>query len=980
MGNYAGSRLRLLAVTTALVSAFVGGLHATPSAAQGRAVNFQIPPQSLQSALLDYSRATNRQIIFSADDLRGLQSNGLRGGHEPSKALDLLLADTGLTWRRSPSGSIEVRRSDEASPQPQAAAGAAGIEPPATLEAVVVTGTRIAGIAPVGARPVVLSRDDIEASGRGTAADLLRLLPQNTNLGVGDEVRRGAQSGAGNASFATAVNLRGLGTDATLTLVNGRRLASSSEGGVVDTSQIPLLALERVEVVTDGASAIYGSDAVAGVVNFLLRRDFDGAESLVRYGGGDGFDQLTLGQAVGRTWRGGGVFAAVDYFEQSALAATKRSFYTSDLRPFGGPDLRTINGIPGTLVVGGVNYALPDVAPGTITPAQLVAGTANRRELWADAEIIPATERVAGVLNFHHQITPQLRVFFDALASRRESTRREANLQQTLTVPRSNPFFISPNPAAQSVSVAYNYATLFGGIDVQALAEDVSLHGGFELDLGRDWSATLAGLSSRNRTDSRNDDLRNSSAVTAALADPNPATALNPFGGFGANSASVIERVRGWSEQNRRLSLNSVSVEAAGPLFELPGGALRLALGAETRKERLHGHDLSFTTNAAPTPGAPIRFGRRVDAVFVEALFPLVSDRNAVAIAHSLVVSAAIRGEHYSDVGETWNPKLGVEWRPWSELTISGTWSTSFKAPRLPQLQTSSNTVFTQTLSLPSGPVTLLTIGGNDPNLRPETAETWTASVNYQPEWVPGLRLSVSYFDIDYRDRIIRPTTAELVAALTSPTPTPIVIARPPSEAQVLALYADPKFISGQKPPPSTIFAITNGQSANIGGLRQSGFDVQVSYAAEVAGGDIALDAVVTHLTRYEITRVRGGATFDALDTTNAPVDTRARLSARWSRGAWGAVAALDYVDSYTNTTITPNQRVKAWLTADAQLSYAPEVPRGPLSGLRAALDVRNVFDTNPPRVAHVTASVGYDPEQASALGRVVALTLTKSW
>lgn len=963
---------------TLVAALLASSVLASAAAAQERTYAFDLQAEPLADALRDYGKAADRQLIFAPDLVRGRQAHAVLGRYSADQALDLLLSGTDLTWRRAPAGGIMIVRRTASSPPDTAAATDASAEPPREVQEVLVTGTRIAGIAPVGARPVVLGRQDIEASGRSTAADVLRLLPQATSLGVGEEARRGTQGGASNSSAANVVNLRGLGGDATLTLFNGHRLASANLGGLVDIGQIPLLALDRIEVLTDGASALYGSDAVAGVVNFVLRRDYDGQESLARYGQGDGFGQLTLGHALGRTWSSGSVFVAAQYFDQSSLAAAERSFYSDDLRPFGGPNLRSNNGIPGTIIAGGITYAIPPGQNGVgLTPNRLVAGTANRRNRWTDADILPSTEIWNAALNLRQTLTPQLDVFLDALVSERRSRRNDLASEATLTVPRSNPFFVNPNPVATTTTVAYNFASDLGPLQNKAFAQDLSGHGGFELRLPWDWEVSASGLSSRNRTEERLLNQVSLTRVNQALADPNPATAFNPFGDRGSNGATVLDRIRASGANIRRSSLNSLNLDASGPLITLPAGALKLAVGAERRWERLHAYSPS-TTGATPTLLGVTNLRRRIDSIYGEAFVPLVSPDQGLAFLQSLTVSAALRGEDYSDLGETWNPRLGVELTPLPGLLLSGTWGTSFKAPTLTQA-VPSTAFLVQALGLQSGVANVIVIGGTQ-TLKPETAETWTVSVEWAPGWAPGLTVNATYFDIDYRDRILRPTGNEFIAAIAAGCNSPIIVRCNPTATEVQALYSDPRFRGANRPPSSTIAAIVDNRFQNLGVLTEAGLDLRVVYAVETDFGDLRFDAALTYLTSYRVARIAGQRTVSALDTSSNPIDLRARAGVTWRRDGWTAAFAVNYVDDYTNTVITPNQPVSDWATADARVAYTFGTDGGMLQGASVALDVRNLFDRDPPKVAQVTAAYGYDPEHANALGRVVGLTLAKRW
>jgi iron complex outermembrane receptor protein len=984
MESRAHSRFQRLAVTTALVSMLSTGLYATQAAAQDRTVALQIAPQPLQSALLEYSRATNRQIIFSSGDLRGQQTRGARGSYDADVALQVLLDGTDLRAERTPSGAIQVSRRSDAGPPDPAAAGNVTREAATAIDELVVTGTRIRGNAPVGSKAVVLGQSQIQESGRATAGDILRTIPQNVPLGPSEEAQGAVQGILPNFHGAAGANLRGLGADSTLSLVNGHRIAETYQGAFSDISQIPVIALERVEVLPDGASAIYGSDAVGGVVNFVLRSQLDGFETRARAGVGDGFEEFGVSQAAGARWSGGSAFLGVEYFRRSNLAAADREYYTNDLRAFGGPDLRRQNASPGNIIVAGVPYAIPEGQNGRgLTPSDLIRGVLNQDNLWAQADILPKSDRISAAATLSHELTPTLRLFFDGLAARRKNTRRGSPIVATLTVPRTNPFFVSPT-GAQTTPVLYSFAGDYGPQAPDTLTDDFNVHLGLEKRLPADWRARLSVTSGRNRVDFTRDWTPNLALVALALADPNPSTAFNPFGDAGSNSLEVLQRVNGFSGIYSRLGFNSLNFEANGAVLDLPAGPVRLAFGGELRKEKHLFWEHRFTASAAPTfPESSA--DRTIKGLFAETVVPLFSDANAVTGIRSLRLSGAVRAETYSGFGDTVNPKFGVDWSPVKGLEFRGSWGTSFKAPTLAQTITSANTIAGLPIvnaALPGGRVNVIQLNGASPDLKPQQAETLTLGFTYAPERTPGLRFSVDYFDVRYRDRILRATPLEIADALADPsTPSPLIISRSPSEQEVAAYYADPTYIlSTPRLPASQIFAVVDFREINIGRVLQSGVDASVSYVTDTELGTFSVVAEVTYIDKYKVGRLPGKPSVDLLNTSSNPIDLRGKLRLGWRAGNMSAAVTAYYTDSYRNTTLTPSQRVDSWTTLDGQLAYEFDDDAPMLQNLRLALDVRNLLDEAPPRVANVAGPFGYDAEFASAIGRVVSVSLTKSW
>ncbi len=222
---------------------------------------------------------------------------------------------------------------------------------------IVVTGSRIEGVAPVGAIVTSLGRDQIEAAGQVTLDRMIQELPQVFDLGFSENSR--AQSGGnGNATWSNSINLRGLGPFSTLIITDGHRMTTN--GRAINPSVLPTLGVERVEVIADGASAIYGSDAVAGVVNLIPRRNLDGVEAFGRLastGNGD-FWEWNAGVAAGKVFSRGQVMLAYEHAFRSNLSGADRDFYTSDQTKFGGPDYRVNQCAPGTL-----HLPRPDLCP-----------------------------------------------------------------------------------------------------------------------------------------------------------------------------------------------------------------------------------------------------------------------------------------------------------------------------------------------------------------------------------------------------------------------------------------------------------------------------------------------------------------------------------------------------------------------------------------------------------------------------------------
>ena len=340
----------------ASLSATVAMLLATATHAQ--TFKFELPAQPLQQSLRAISQQANVNILFDSDTVDGLYAPALNGDLTVQEAIRLLTSDKKLTVQQPAQDTITVSRlmtatstrmrrisdvreqdrrsmrvaqASAAEEQTPTSASADSTKPDTSriqLEEVVVTGSHIRGAQNLSSPVLTFDREDIDRSGYSTTQQFIQSLPQNLNS-VSDTTYGGGGL-ADNVGFGgSGINLRGLGSQSTLVLLNGRRMAAAGSGSFVDVSTIPLSAIERIDVLTDGASAIYGSDAVGGVVNIVLRRDFEGAESKVRYGSvteGD-HDELQASQLVGHGWNSGQALLGYEYYKRSPLNGTDRSVF-----------------------------------------------------------------------------------------------------------------------------------------------------------------------------------------------------------------------------------------------------------------------------------------------------------------------------------------------------------------------------------------------------------------------------------------------------------------------------------------------------------------------------------------------------------------------------------------------------------------------------------------------------------------------------
>ena len=341
---------RCLFFSTAIVTSLVINSQVVAQV-NNRADYYDIPAQPLEDSLNAFARQADVEVLYTSDDVRAIAAPAISGAASREQAIGQLLAGTGLTYRFTNSGTLIVRAPDKVSAnstQPgrielaraaQRTAAAATVgelqgddegDWKVDIEEMVVTGSSIRGVAPDSSPLFIYDREDIESAGFSTVEQFIEALPQNFGGGAAtDTAGASPNPEAGlNPARGASVNLRGLGAGSTLVLLNGRRLAPVGFGNFVDISLIPLSAIERVEVLTDGASAIYGADAIAGVVNFVLRDDYDGAETLLRYGTvtDGGLDEFKASQVFGKNWGSGNALVTYEYFQRDSLSAADRDF------------------------------------------------------------------------------------------------------------------------------------------------------------------------------------------------------------------------------------------------------------------------------------------------------------------------------------------------------------------------------------------------------------------------------------------------------------------------------------------------------------------------------------------------------------------------------------------------------------------------------------------------------------------------------
>lgn len=965
----------------------VGALFPVTAQAQTEQREYDIAAQPLGDALREYSEISGRQILFATDLVKGRRSTSVRGRMSSDRALSQLLAGSGLLPELVDGALILRAGNGAAADNGSTESGADG--------AIVVTGSRIRGAGPTGSPVVTIDREAIEKSGYGTVQQILQSLPQ-AFMGGSNETTTGAttRNGTGNDStLGSSINLRGLGTNSTLVLIDGARPALGGTGGLLaDISLIPMTAVERIEVLTDGASAIYGADAVAGVVNVRLRNRFEGAETILRAGTADGdMTEVQFSQLLGKKWSGGHFVLAYQYSDRGALSASERDFAREDLRPFGGPDYRSIYASPGTIrAANGLLFGIPARQNGrALTAAQLLPGVQNRRDNRADTDILPRQRVHSLYAAGEFDITDSLTFRANVLAAQRSFSRlSNVTSLRTARVPVTNPFYVDPIGTRQPVQVTYNFVNDVGPQINNGRVRAISTSAGLEKGLG-EWRVQFGGSFGIQKGKAFSRNLVNSARLAVALADTNPATSFNVFGDGTANNQATIDYIRGSIETIDDYRTWSAALRGDGPLFRLPAGDVRLALGAEYRRERYNYFRVldssSLAPVAAPYPGFP--GPRHVKSIYAELAVPVFGPDNAVPGFHKLDLTVAGRIEDYNQFGRTENPKFSLRWEPVAGIALRGSYGTSFRAPQFDELIGPALSLYS-TLSVPdsaspTGVSNVLALFGYSQNIRPEKATSWTAGFDIAAPSMPGLKASLTYFDVDYRDRI-GTLTEDYLRFLTNRDVFGGVVTDDPPLDLVQFYYSQPTFTNPINIAPNEVVAILDGQTRNLAREHQKGIDIDLGYAPEFAGGRLDLGVSGTHIFSIVKQLSPGSVRSDFVGLYASPVKWRLRGRLGWARDGFSANAFVNYTDGYINQVVVPIEQVSSWTTVDLTLSQRiggnPDAEGG--RGLQLSLAIQNLFDRDPPYVNNKsqTSALGYDPEKASPLGRMISVQAVVRW
>ncbi|MBF6023426.1 TonB-dependent receptor plug domain-containing protein [Lysobacter niastensis] len=840
-----------------------------------------------------------------------------------------------------------------------------------TLDAVVVTGSNIKRTDAEGPSPVqVIDRVQLEQSGKQTVADVLRSISANTGNAYNETYNNGWASGA------AGIGLRGLSQKNTLVLLNGRRLANYGfpQGGLSDTfvnlNALPLVAVERIEVLKDGASAVYGSDAVAGVINIITRQNAQDVEVGASVGtsteGGADQNHFTLVGGVGDLEADRfNVLYSFEYFQRDRLDQDERDLTKSGIysdKPGG-----RWNGwsAKGARLLGANGASIPlldangNCPEGTVLTASAPidgrAGNTCAFNVAPYTTLIPGTERYQAYVTGTYLATDDVEVFGEALYSyirgdsifgsspyfTLESGRFALNAQTGLAepvpavLPAGNPY----NPFGVDTPIEYTFFDLGQSKKINT-SHFYRVLGGVRGRTDRwDWESTVFASKSRER-ETVTAGFANRYGLAAALADGSY-NLLNPS----ATPQAVIDSINLSTVRPAESELNGVDFKVTGDLFDLPAGSVGFAAGAEWREEKLRSSNpWQIDAGLQIRPAiAEVDGQRDVAAVYAEFNVPLAS---------SLEVQLAGRGDHYSDFGNAFSPKASLRWQPLDWLLVRAAASRGFRAPSLSENADSTNISYGAVVdpydpNLPNSTQrpTFFTVGNSD--LDPERTRSYNLGFVLSP--LANTSVSVDYYRIKL-DNLIG--TNNTTAIVNRNDPSDVIR---DANGKLVAVY---------------------NRYQNLSELETSGIDVELSQRWRTASaGDFNLSSVYTHVLEYKRPATVGGPPVDYAGSNLGPALPRnkATTSLGWDIADVSTSLTWYYTGGYDQrTVIGPGipARVDAGNQFDLYVGY-----KG-FEGWTLYAKVQNLFDEEPPYdpAGFAGLRVPYDITQYDLRGRYVTL------
>jgi iron complex outermembrane receptor protein len=865
----------------------------------------------------------------------------------------------------------------------------------APIQRVEITGSAIKRIDAETAVPVTVIRlDDLKKQGVTTIEQVM------SNLAVSQSQKGTSQvvgTGSGGAAFA---DLRGIGPNKTLVLLNGRRLANNAyDSSAPDLNMIPFAALDRVEVLRDGASALYGSDAVGGVINFITKKSYQGGAVTI------GMDQpketggrssnINVGFGKGDLASDGwNIFGVIDHQEQSAIAGNQRPFnmrYAGGLSPTTSPANYYQNDQSG-------NPAAPDCssAPNMIPGA---GGTSCQMTTARFVDYVPKNERTTGLLKGTFRINENHELGLEYMASESKVGSQIApvpygGLIQNRMRPDGspNPYYPGNGGFMPNIALDPAFDDGLGGPNAQPGFVHVKwrdLPNGARADESTNqqqrlvasltgtvggWDYNGAFTYNENKVHENLRGYSDGGIITAGVLNG----VINPYGAQdAAGDALIASAALDGNLENAKGSTTGVDLHGSREVGDWfgTGRQAALAIGAEGRHEK-------FLNTANPDYAAKVVASTGIDPATrnegSRSVYATYAELN-VPILKTLDVTAALRYDKYSDFGSSTNPKLGFRFQPAKQVLVRGSFSTGFRAPSLYEINSAktytSSAIYDDPVNCPGGNAIpgksaaancgqqFEVLTGGNRALAPEKSRNATIGIVVEP--INNLTVGLDFWSINLKHAIGSFSQDEVFAD-------PVKYASIYHRTAAGDLATD----GSQCPDPLTC-GYVDLVTRNLGGTRTNGIDISSLYRLRTSGwGNYSFQLNSTYVHKYEYQNSDGGDWHQKVGVysgTGPVFRWQNNFALNWNRGEFGAGLAGHHKSGYVDQD--PTNHVASFTTFDGYLSW------NVLKNIGLTAGLRNMFDRNPPLSYQTeTFQSGYDPRYADPIGRTMYARATYSF
>ncbi|GIU50600.1 TonB-dependent receptor [Shewanella sairae] len=837
---------------------------------------------------------------------------------------------------------------------------AAGNTAEESVERIQVTGSRIKRADMETSSPVsVIDASAIMASGATSIDDVLQKMTASGGAMTNAAVNNGS---GGNAR----VNLRGLGSNRTLVLVNGRRMIASGTGAAssVDLNTIPVSMIQRVEVLKDGASAVYGTDAIAGVVNVILKRDFEGFEMNVQTGmsGHGDADETSVDFTLGNTFDKGNVVLNAQYTKRGDASQADRDFSDCPIAEKGEAGNKELFCAGSSYSEGGHIWGANGADLSGRGGEYHEFTDADRYNYSKDSFLSTPMERINLSMAGTYELSDSVMFFSEAMYSKRWSDQQMA----PQPIWNSSPWVYQPKSAggwmtddllpwvADGEEVSYGRRMVESGSrDFSQVVDTVRVVVGLEGEFENEWTWDVSYNKGKNDSVDTLANLHNIGSINDAVL----AEEFDPFLQSSWEGDSIAPFI--YTELNAGGSeLDIMAASLSGDIVDLPAGTMGFAAGYEFRKESayytpdsLTAQGLANDPRVEPTAGS-----FDVNEAYAELAIPLLSD---LPLAQQVDLSAAIRYFDYSTFGSDNTWKLGLTWRMTDDLMVRGGMSTAFRAPTVSELYGGKSPSFDQIVH-PATEQTQaeVTVGGN-PFLTPEEADITTLGLVYSPSFVDGLSLTVDYYDIEISNTITKVDSN--------------YVANQCLDAGGNKINTDTALCQSANISIDNTGRIRfdNGLQ-NVGQTNTSGYDVNVAYVFEGLGLDWRAGLDTSLLNEYEEFD-QDGTAVDYRGYITGGVGAYAKLKTNFNLTAtgsdWSATYEARYIDGMDSFACKDDPADCYAPSVDAVMYHDLSATYDLTETVRLSGGVNNLFDEQPPYYTGNNDS-NTDPYTYDVLGR----------